>query len=90
MAGDFDNFADDAANLFGLTQQEAASLLDDLEAEGFDAGEDTLRDWMPEAFDLLTPLWDDYSEWELDPSFPDDDWLDAGEEWELTADYEED
>jgi hypothetical protein len=45
---------------------------------------------MPEAFDLLTPLWDDYSEWELDPSFPDDDWLDAGEEWELTADYEED
>lgn len=27
--------------------------------------------------------------YELDPFFPDDDWLDADEEWELTAEYEE-
>ena len=30
------------------------------------------------------------SEYELDESWPDDDWLDAGEEWELSPDYEGD
>lgn len=29
------------------------------------------------------------SEYELDPFFPDDDWLEAGEEWELAPDYSE-
>lgn len=29
------------------------------------------------------------SEYELDPYFSDDGWLDAGEEWELSPDYEE-
>lgn len=91
----FDDFADDAANLFGLDHHEAANLLDALEDQGFEA-EDELRDWMPEAYDLLDDITDlsEYEEewWdeELDPGFPDDDWLDPYEEWEITAEYGED
>lgn len=82
----FEEFAADAAELFGVNQQEAADLLDALEAEGF-GDDDTLADWMPEAFDALTDVWDDYNEYQLDPTFPDDDYLDPGDEWEMTADY---
>ncbi len=87
MASAFEDFAEDASSLFGLDAQEAANLLDTLESEGFDYEDDVLADWMPEAFEALTDLWDSYSEYQLDPSFPDDDWLDAGDEWEITADY---
>jgi hypothetical protein len=38
-------------------------------------GEAESRDW--------------FSEYHLDPSWPDDDWLEAGEEWELSPDYTE-
>lgn len=87
---DFDDFAVDAANLFGLNEHEAADLLDRLEDDhGFNVEEDDLRDFMPDAFEELS---DDYFEtddfgYELDPDFPDDDWLDAGDVWEISADY---
>lgn len=90
---DFDDFAEDAATLFGLNQQEAADLLDRLEEEGFDLEEDVLQGWMPEAFEELDDITDleQYDEpwWDesLDPTFPDDDWIDEGEEWELSAEY---
>jgi hypothetical protein len=95
MASDFDDFVDDAADLFGLDPDEATDLLERLEEDGFTVGDDDLSGWMPEAFDLLDeitdlsefeePWWDE----ELDPDFPDDDWLDPYEEWEITAEYEE-
>jgi hypothetical protein len=95
MSAAFDDFAEDAATHFGLNAQEAADLLEHLEEQGFDLDDDRLTDWGPEAVEALDDIieWDDYgefSEFELDPYFPDDDWLDAGVEWELTAEYEED
>ena len=94
MSAAFDDFAEDARDHFGLNAQEAAELLERLEEEGFDLYDDSLKDWGPEAFDALDDIidFDQYeeSEFELDPYFPDDDWLDAGVEWELTAEYEED
>lgn len=95
MSAAFDDFAEDAREHFGLNEQEAADLLDALEAEGFDAEDESLADWMPEAFDALDDITDleaydeDWWDYDLDPYFPDDDWLEAGEEWEVTAEYEE-
>lgn len=92
---DFSEFAADARDLFGLDDGESADLLDQLEEEGFDVEEDVLQDWMPEAFDALDDITDlgayeeSWWEFELDPHFPDDAWLDAGEEWEITAEYKE-
>lgn len=93
---DFDDFADDAADLFGLNRPEAEDLLDRLLADtDFDPHEDVLADYMPEAFEELgdTGFFDteDYDHedegYDLDPDFPDDDWLDVGDIWELSAEY---
>lgn len=96
MSAAFDRFADDALEHFGLNEEESADLLDALDLQGFDPYEgDRLRDWMPEAFDVLDDITDldqydeGWWEYDLDPYFPEDDWLEAGVEWELTAEYEE-
>ncbi len=87
MAGAFDDFAEDAADLFGLDERESAALLEELEGDGFDPEDDVLADWVEEAYDHLEDVSDDFSPYDLDPYFPDDDWLDAGDTWEVTADY---
>ena len=86
MSAAFDQFAEDAAELFGLNGHEAADLLDSLEEQGFDYRDDELADWMPEAYDALGPLWDEMGDY---PGYDDDEYLDAGETWELTAESEE-
>lgn len=103
----FDDFADSAAELFGLDENEAADLLVDLgERYGFELGEDALEDYAPEAVDLLPELEEedeldrieeDYEEdfggeeeYELDPTWVDDEWLEADSWYEVTAEYKED
>lgn len=102
----FNDFADEAAEYFGLNAHEAANLYDLLEeVYGFDES-DTLREYAGEAADLLDVVTEDIPEegaeeeeesgyegeespYELDDDFPDDDWLDPGEEWEVSTEYEE-
>jgi hypothetical protein len=88
---DFDDFAEEAETLFGLNQHESADLLESLEEEGFDLEEDSLSEWGEEASDLIdfSEYEEDWMDYELDPDFPDDGWIEEGEEWEITADYEE-
>lgn len=82
----FDDFAADAAELFGMTENESADLLLRLEDEyDFDFREDALRDYGVEASEYF----EDVVEAEDEPLYV--DWLDIGEEWELTAEgYGED
>lgn len=96
MARDFEDFAADAAELFGLDKHEASDLLGLLhDQEDFEEDSDRLKDFMPEAFDLLEDVTDlelyeeDWWDFSLDPDWPDDEWLDEGVEYEITADYEE-
>lgn len=87
----FDDFAETAREVFGLNEGEATDLLESLERDhGFDLDEDTLFDYGGEATDYLDDIigYEDDLE-ALDPRFPDDDYLDAGQEWEITADYGE-
>jgi len=94
------SFRSDAAELFGLSSAEADALRDELEeAEGFDVDTDSLYDnvWGPLASDYLEDVSGDISDYmdsfdmDLDDSFEwgRDDWVDAGEEYEITIEYEE-
>lgn len=96
MADDFDSFAEEAAELFGLNANEAADMLDSLEAEGFDPESDSLADWAVEASDIFEDVVDtdeiseDWWDYDLDPDFPEDEWMEADVEYEVAAQYEED
>ena len=84
------DFERDAAEYFGLNKSEAALLSLEMVEAGFDT-----RGWKrddPLFWDIAADLVvvEPEEEWPLDPTFPDDDYLDADEEWELTADYEGD
>lgn len=123
---DFEAFAADAAELFGLNEQEAANLLETMEdVFGFDESTDSLADYAVEATDVLDTVVDldqiaddlglppasdedggegydedegdvgerveverDEDFYELD--YEGDEWLDAGDWYELTAFYMED
>jgi hypothetical protein len=81
-----------AAEYFGLTGDEVAALVDAIEAEGGTirgVDEDDRSFWLDVAqMDVVEELVGEYDEPEqypLDSRFPDDDYLDAGEEWEVTA-----
>lgn len=118
---DFDSFAAEAADIFGMTENEAADLLAELEDAGFDVEQDSLHDefWSDMALEVQDEVQDfddvelpdddssepdddrydgedyDYAddvdvEYELDESWPDDEWLDADVEYEVTGDYKED
>lgn len=88
----FDRFADRAAYYFGVSENQAADLLDALEAEGFELGRSRLGNshWGELAADLLDDIVDyeeDDSIYELEDEY--DEWLDEGVEYELSAEYEE-
>lgn len=93
----FDQFAVEAAELFGFDPRESANLLDRLEAEGFDFEVDSLYDgeWGAVATDFFEDLVDteqyDFPGYELDQHWEwgDDEWIEAGEEIEVALDYEE-
>lgn len=92
----FDEFDDTARELFGLEPWESADLAERLVAEGVDldvldadnehwwgyvADSEALGEVMGEDFQEDM----DYERYTLDPYFPDDDYLDPGEFWEMTA-----
>jgi len=87
------DFERDARDYFGLDKNEAVILAARMSEAGFDT-----REWRrddPLFWDIAADLAEiapeeEEEEWPLDPMFPDDDYLDADEEWELTADYEAD
>jgi hypothetical protein len=98
------DFEDRAADLFGYDIPEARELLVALEDRGYDLRDisDRSRNVWADAADIVLErieeeekeeVEEDYGEEEspysLDDSWPDDDWLDAGDEWELTGTYEE-
>lgn len=90
----FDDFVLDARDLFGLNESEATDLAEMLEDRGYDINEHDWSDFGEDAADLLSDIID-FDEYDdelepLDPYFPDDAYLDAGEEWEITADYGDD
>jgi hypothetical protein len=100
----YDAFAARAEELFGIRGSEVDNLLEALEEQGYDIEDlsPLSRAW-GDAADLLGDvLGEDYIEegessieegeespYDLDPFWPDDDYLDAGEEWELAPGYEE-
>jgi len=89
---DFDRFADRAAFYFGVDENQAADLLDALEAEGFELGHNRLGNshWGELAADLLDDIVDyedDSSSYYLEDEY--DEWLEEGVEYELSAEYEE-
>lgn len=85
---DFDDFAEEASELFDLDENEAADLADIMEEAGFDMEYDSLDDpvWMDVASDFVGEV---SEEWAFDPSFPEDDWVEADAEYEVTVTYEE-
>lgn len=85
---DFDDFAEDARELFDLNDNEAADLADIMEEAGFDFESDSLTDavWTDVASDFVGEV---SEEWAFDPAFDGDDWVEADAEYEVTVTYEE-
>jgi len=84
------DFEKDVRDVFGFDKSEARALADELSAAGFDT-----RHWPRDdplfwdiAVELATTKPEPEEEFPLDPHFPGDAYIDAGEEWELSADYE--
>ena len=100
MARDpFDRFVADARREFGMDEAQATDLLEALEErEQYDLRYDRLTDFYDEAVDALDDVlgedWDvpddDPGDYGLDPYFMEDEWLDPGVEYEITADYKGD
>lgn len=86
----FDEFTDEARELFGLDAGEASELADSLDQAGFPLEEFDSDDSLlwEVASDLTDEFFDDYEEYDLDPYFPDDEYLEPDIEWELTAETE--
>lgn len=70
-------------------QEEEERFMQELLEEEFEAGEEEFDREMYEE-EEIEDFREIESEYSLDPFWPDDDWLDAGEEWELSPDYGED
>ncbi len=77
-----------ALEYFGLVGDEVAALLDSMgeSLRGVDEDDRAFWERATDALDDVLDV-DEYEEegWPLDPYFPDDEYLDAGELWELTA-----
>lgn len=98
----FRDFEDTARDLFGLEPGEVRDLADALDAAGFDykqwdADEPLVWEIAADILDFDAMVEDMPHEpydmprrerWALDPSFIGDEYLDAGVEWELTAESE--
>lgn len=96
----FDEFEDTARELFGFDAGEARDFAETLEAGGLfleeaDAGD---REFWEVATEFIDPYVEDYyTETEdddgelypLDPSWPDDEYLEPDIEWEMTAESDE-
>jgi hypothetical protein len=86
----YDEFEDTARELFGFSDSEIADLatqLDDAELslEAFDVGD---QDYWALVSDAAEEEFEDVDveeRWTLDRYFPDDDYLDPGDVWEVTA-----
>lgn len=85
-----------AMEYFGFTGDEVAALLDGLQQDGVTirgVAEDDMEFWSSvsdsAAFDTLLEVSDAWEDYPLDPRFPHDEYLDAGDEWELTAEAAE-
>lgn len=100
----FRDFYADAQEIFGLDRDEARELFQELKEVGFDPANDRDDLLWEVASDLLESTvfvveaeeepeyeqGDAYEEspYDLDPYWPDDEYLDAGEEWEVVPTYE--
>lgn len=93
MKDAFDRFAERARYYFGVSENEAADLLDVLEAAGFEWGKNRLGNshWGEYASLVLEDIVDykevAISQYYLEDEY--DEWLDEGVEYELSAEYEE-
>lgn len=91
------DFYADASELFGFDRVHADNLLWELEQEDFDVDTDSLRDtaWQDfvaeSAVDLMDESYHPSLGLELDDmwEYGDDEWVEAGEEVELSVSYEE-
>lgn len=99
----YEEFESAAAEYFGMDPYEAALLAEQLAGAGWDLDTVDPRDkdmWEEastyEAVDMALAdvelpddeAYDDYG-YELDPYFPDDDWLEPDIEWEMTAETDD-
>lgn len=84
------DFERDVKEYFGLNKSEAALLSFEMTEAGFNPTEGWKRD-DPLFWEIAVELveFGPLEEFPLDPTFPKDDYLDPGEEWEMTADYED-
>lgn len=93
----YDEFESVAAELLGIEPGgEARDFADVMDAAGlpFDAFDADDRFFWEIASDAAEPYFEEYEEevgerWPLDRRFPDDEYLDPGFEWEITATYDE-
>jgi hypothetical protein len=93
----FDEFEDAAAELFGMDAGEARDFANTLESAGLFPEEVDEGD--REFWEVASEFIDEYvgvdaeeiyeESYPLDYSFPGDEYLDAGVEWEMTAESEE-
>lgn len=96
----YDEFEDTAAALFGLDPYEAAVLAEQMVADGYDldrTAAESERFWSAaseyEAVDVALADVElpeeepgiEVERYRLDSRFPDDDWLDPGDVWEISA-----
>jgi hypothetical protein len=94
----YEEFEQHAAEFFGIEPGgEARDFAETLEAAGLDYTEVSGRD--RDFWEIASELTDEYYEdvelpepeerYPLDPYWPDDDYLDPYEEWEITVTYKE-
>lgn len=89
----YEQFESAASELFGLEPYEIAVLAEQLVASGYDLDEISVRDkdfWAEasdfEAVDMALADVEDVPErYALDRYFPDDEYLDPGDVWEVSA-----
>ena len=91
----YDEFEYSAAELLGIEPGgEARDFAEAMDAAGFPLEEFDVDDklFWEIGVDVAEPYYEDVEpeeRWPLDPRFPDDEYLDAGIEWEITATYDE-
>lgn len=87
----YSDFEDTATNLFGLRGDELAELAEQMDAVGLPLEAVDVDDdlFWEVASDALEEYYESLEMYDLDPRFPGDEYLDAGIEWEMTAESEE-